>query len=116
MAVCFYMEQCITPCFYNSEDDPMVALYVPKWQHRRDFIKRLREFRLPTFEHIGDHAEIEEENYYPLWSTVHLAPHVNHSRLDLDGIEKTILNRVKRLIAVEGKISDLILEVRHKRG
>jgi hypothetical protein len=113
IAICVYMEQCVEPCFYDNEDDPMVALYVPDWKDRPKFTAGLGRLRIPGFEHISSREDIETE-YYPLWSTVHVAPLVKESTLDVDGLEKAIVDRARKLVAKEGAITNLISKLREK--
>lgn len=113
IAVCLSMQQCIEPAFYNDEDDPFVGLYVPQWRHLQSFTNHLKGFRIPGFEYISDHEEMDDT--YPLWSNVPLTPLVRRpNRLDLDGLEKAILQRVRKLVEKEDKITNLISKVQQK--
>src|ERR1700690_1433985 len=78
VAVCVFMHQCVEPASYDDEDDPFVGLYVPEWKHLEGFTNRLKQFRIPGFEHISDHEDLDEQ--YPLWSTVPLAPLVRRGK------------------------------------
>jgi hypothetical protein len=55
------------------------------------------------------------DNSYPHWSNDPLAPLVKQTKLDLDGLEKAIVGRARRLVAREGTISKVISAVRRER-
>ena len=112
IAVCIYMAECIEPAFYNDDDDPFVGLYVPEWKHLQSFTNRLKGLRIPGFQHISDYETMDES--FPLFSIVHLAPFVKQAKLDVDGLEKAMVDRTRKLVAREGKINDLISKVRRK--
>lgn len=108
IAFCFSMYQCIEPSFYSDEDDPIVGLYVPEWKHRQNFANHLKRFHIAGFQHTSD------DDCFPLWSTVHLGPLVKQSKLSLDLLERAIVQRFRRLVGAEAKISKLISVVRQK--
>jgi hypothetical protein len=115
--VCVSMDTCIEPGFYNEMDDPMVGLYVPsKWKHIQSFTNGLKRFRIPDFEHISEHKDIHEEldESYPFWSTVPLATLIMQKTLDVDGLERAMIDRARRLVAKEEKISKLISTLRRR--
>lgn len=115
IALCVSMEQCVNPSFYSNEDDPFVGVYVPTWKHRQSFADRLKGLRIPGFEHISDYDNMDSKDEpFPLWSTIRLAHLVRQSRLDLDGLEKALGGRIRRLVAAEAKIAKLISAVRRK--
>ena len=117
IAVCVHMQQCVEPEFNNDVDDPFVGLYVPKWKHLQSFTNHLKGLHIPGFEHISEHEEsdmIDNFRQYPLWSTVHLTPLVKQSTLDVDGLERAIVDRVRKLVVKEDKITTLISKLRPK--
>ena len=116
IALCFSMFQCIEPSFYSDEDDPFVGLYVPAWKHRQSFTNHLKSLRINGFQHISDEQDMDLEEEIPLWSTVHLSPLVQHSRVNMDLLQKVIVDRFRKLIAAEEKITRLISRVRRKRA
>jgi hypothetical protein len=118
IAVCFSMYQCVQPAYYGDRDDPFVGLYVPaQWKHIQKFTSALKRFRIPGFKHISDVENQDEMDVgYPLWSTVHMPALVKQGNLDLDGLEKAIIDRTRRLVAKEGKISDLISKLRRRQA
>jgi len=116
IALCFSMYQCIEPSFYNDEDDPFVGLYVPNWKHRRNFAGHLKSLRITGFQHISEEQGIDSDDDIPLWSTVHLAPLVQHSRVNMDLLQEAIVDRFRKLVAAEAKITRLISLVRRKRA
>jgi hypothetical protein len=112
ISVCISMADCIEPAFYNEDDDPFVGLYVPEWKHLQSFTNRLKAFRIPGFQHISGY-DTRVENF-PLLSIVHLVPFVNQARLDVNRLEKAMVDRTRKLVAREGRINDLISKVRRR--
>ena len=114
IALTFDMKQCVEPKSYDHEDDPYVGLYIPRqWKQLQSFTDGLKGLPVKGFEHLNDREDREElDESIPIWSTIHLQSILKRGKLDIEGLDQEIIDRVRRLVLKEDLISELIAKQR----